>query len=51
MTAAEFTCRLVEHALGELAERVERLPDVEFLDQHAAAHAEPRSGHDDGDLS
>lgn len=43
MTATELTIRLIDHARTELAERIERMPDVEFLDQHAAIHAEPRS--------
>lgn len=40
MTATEFTCRLIDHALSELAERMEWMPDVEFVDQHTAIHAE-----------
>lgn len=43
MMVAEFTCRLVDHALAELAERLASMPEVEFLDQHTAIHAEPRS--------
>lgn len=40
MTAVEFTTRLITHALAELAERVERMPDAELaaaMDQVAAS--------------
>jgi hypothetical protein len=43
MNAVDFSRRLIEHALAELSERVERMPDVEFIDEHARIHAEPRS--------
>ncbi|MEO3385110.1 hypothetical protein [Mesorhizobium sp. CAU 1741] len=38
-----FTCRLIDHALAELAERVEAMPAGDFIDQHTAVHAETRS--------
>lgn len=43
MSPAAFARKLIENALGELAERVEAMPDAEFLAAHQAAHDEPRS--------
>jgi hypothetical protein len=31
VTAVEFTTRLITHALAELAERVERMPDSDLV--------------------
>lgn len=43
MTAWTFTRSLIEHALAELGERVERMDEGRFLQEHEAAHASPRS--------
>lgn len=43
MMAWTFTRSLIDHALAELGERVERMDEGRFLREHEAAHSEPRS--------
>lgn len=47
MTATEFTLRLVDHALAELAERVERMPAEEVEDELEQLLAGGRSASGD----
>jgi hypothetical protein len=43
MSVSAFTLRLITHALAELAERIEKMPDATFLSEHQAVHDEVRT--------
>ncbi len=47
MTPTAFTMRLIESALGEYAERVERMPDAELIAALAEVAASGRSSASD----